>query len=591
MVLGFLLWLFGLFPDSWLRAGSRLLFSRSWARFEAATEDPRGTQVKRLLAIVDRAKDTAFGKEHRFSEIRSLEDYRRLVPIRDYTALEPYIERMVRGERNVLTPDEPLLFARSSGTTGRPKYIPVTPMYLAEFRVPRRVWARQVMQAFPGLIRGRVLGVQSPKIEGHTEGGVPYGSITVAYASSSAAVARHARSRSPFDVAPRSIFLIDDARDRYYALLRLAAQERVTLAAAVNPSTLVLLAKKLDERADDLARDLDAGTMAGLDRLPEPIQTEVRTSLRRDPRSAERIRRAKGERGRVIPTDLWPEIAGLLTWTGGSAPFYLAQLGGYYPGKEAMDYGFVATEGGFTIPLAPKEAGGVIAVTGHVIELIPERAMSEGKEEPALLADALTVGERYRVVITGSHGLYRYDINDVVECVGYHRKTAKIAFVHKGGNMISVTGEKIGESHVVEAAAKAEHDTRLPIAGFCVTLELSDPPRYVLGIEPERAMSKSELVSWRDAFESALCAVNIEYAAKRSSERLARCKLRVLPKGAFERERDRRIHSGAPESHVKPLHLAKDRAAFDALGVEMEIEVDANRLAPAGEQSEGKRSE
>lgn len=559
-------------PDRFLRAGTRLLFSRSWKRFEHATENPRQIQVERLLAIVGRAKDTEFGKAHGFSEIRTLEDYQRRVPIRGFDGFEPYLARIVRGEDNVLTPDRPLFFARSSGTTGTPKHIPVTAMYLAEFRRPRRVWARQVMQAFPGLIRGKFLSIHSPKIEGYTPSGVPYGSITVAYGSKEIAP-KGETTPSMFDAVPRAVFLIEDSTDRYYALLRLAAQERVTFAAAVNPSTLVLLAKKLDEHALDLAADLQAGTLRNSAKIPSSIRAEIEPLLRRSPGPAERIRQAKASKGRVIPTDLWPEIGGLLCWKGGSAPFYLAQLDTYYPGRRVMDYGYVATEGGFSIPLSTEGASGVVAVTGHVIELVPERAMSEGRTEPAFLADQLVVGERYRVIITGSHGLYRYDINDVVECTGYHGKTAEIAFVHKGGNMISITGEKIGESHVVEAAAQAQRETAIQLSGFCVSAERGDPPRYVLGVEPEHPLERADLARILSAFERSLCLVNIEYAEKRRSERLGSPKLRLLPHGAFERERDRRVKGGAPDSHVKPPHLIRDPAFLEAMGSELELEL------------------
>jgi GH3 auxin-responsive promoter len=552
------LWVLGRLPDDVLRAGARALFSKSWARFEDASARPREVQTAHLLDLVARAKETAFGREHGFGAIRSFDDYRARVPIRGYEGFEPYLLRMVKGENDVLTPDRPMLFARSSGTTGTPKYIPVTPAFMHEFRLPRRVWARQVMQAFPGLVRGKFLSVHSPRIEGKTEGGVPFGSITIAFGASQGT--EKGDVRSPFDPAPKSIFLLPDPGDRYYALLRFAAQERIALAAAVNPSTLVLLAKKLDLFALDLAADLEHGTMRALDRLPDPIRRDVRLALRIDKASARRIRVAKDKRGRVIPTDVWPEMQGLLTWTGGTAPFYLAQLASLYPGRKAMDYGFVATEGGFTIPLSPDERGGVVAVLGHVLEFVPERSPAD-----SLLADELVIGERYRVLITGANGLYRYDINDVVECTGYHQKTAMIAFVHKGGNMISVTGEKIGESHVIEAAKRAEEETEIRLAGFCVAPDLRDPPYYVFAIEPERAIDPGEAARFESAFEAALRGVNIEYAAKRDSERLGPPKLRVLPKGAFERDRDRRVKNGAPDSHVKPIHLAKDLRMIDLL--------------------------
>src|SRR5262249_55770752 len=147
------------------------------------------------------------------------------------------------------------------------------------------------------------------------------------------------------------------------------------------------------------------------------------------------------------------------TWTGGTAPFYLNQLQDWLPGVPVMDYGFVASEGGFSLPLAPNQKGGVAAVTGHFLEFVPEGAASEGRFNPCLLSGELKVGERYRIIITGSHGLYRYDMNDVVECVGYYQNTAIIAFLHKGGNMISLTGEKMAESHVTVAAKVAEEST------------------------------------------------------------------------------------------------------------------------------------
>ena len=129
----------GRLPDSALRAGSRALFSGSWRRFVEATRDPRGAQTQRLAALLERAKDTEFGKEHGFAHVKSIEDYRSAVPVRSYAEFEPYLSRMVDGERGVLIPDEPYFFGRSSGTTGTPKYIPVTEVYVAEYRLPRQI--------------------------------------------------------------------------------------------------------------------------------------------------------------------------------------------------------------------------------------------------------------------------------------------------------------------------------------------------------------------------------------------------------------------------------------------------------------------
>lgn len=552
--------LLGLLPDDTIRAGGRMLFSGSWRRFQEAAKAPRAVQEERLRMLVHRAKDTAFGREHDFANIRTLADYQAAVPVRGYDGFEPYLMRMVQGEQRVLLPDEPFFFGRSSGTTGTPKYIPVTPVYVSEYRLPRRVWARQVVQAFPGLVRGKILTMHSPKVEGTTPTGTPFGSVTVGLTTTPGAVER-ALTGNPLDAAPRGAYLIDDFDRKYYAILRFAAQEHVSLAAAINPSTLVLLAKKLGEHAERLARDLHDGTLDGIELLPAPLRDALSRRLKRAPAAAARLEASKAKHGFVVATELWPRLVGLCCWKGGSAPFYGPQLARHFPMLPVMDYGFLATEGGFSIPLSPASKGGVVSVLGHVLEFVPE----EGGDP--VLADGLEIGRRYRVLITGSHGLYRYDINDVVECVGFYENTAEVAFVHKGGNMLSITGEKIGEKHVVDAAARAEERSGVATNGFTVTHTRDDPPSYVVGVEPMDAVDEARALAYLAEFERALSEVNMEYAAKRSSQRLGRPQIAVLEPGAFDRERGRRVEAGAPDSHVKPPHLSKDEALLERLGV------------------------
>lgn len=83
-------------------------------------------QEKVFQDLVRRARNTAFGKDHGFGEIRSYEEFKKRVPVRDYEGLKDYIERIKKGERNVLWPGKPLYFAKTSGTTSGVKYIPLT---------------------------------------------------------------------------------------------------------------------------------------------------------------------------------------------------------------------------------------------------------------------------------------------------------------------------------------------------------------------------------------------------------------------------------------------------------------------------------
>ncbi|MCF8258011.1 MAG: GH3 auxin-responsive promoter family protein [Flavobacteriales bacterium] len=87
---------------------------------------PVETQQKVLRSILQAAKDTAFGRDHGFGTIRDHLDFAKQVPISEYEGLRPYMDRVVKGERNVLWPGLPLYFAKTSGTTSGVKYIPIT---------------------------------------------------------------------------------------------------------------------------------------------------------------------------------------------------------------------------------------------------------------------------------------------------------------------------------------------------------------------------------------------------------------------------------------------------------------------------------
>jgi hypothetical protein len=83
-------------------------------------------QQQTFSNLIHHAKNTTFGIDHRFETIESYDDFKKLVPVRDYEELRPYIERVVNGEVNVLWPGKPAYLAKTSGTTSGVKYIPIS---------------------------------------------------------------------------------------------------------------------------------------------------------------------------------------------------------------------------------------------------------------------------------------------------------------------------------------------------------------------------------------------------------------------------------------------------------------------------------
>lgn len=88
--------------------------------------NPVATQQKVFKQLLAEAKNTQFGKDHHFSKIKTVGDFAQKVPVRDYEALKPYVDRVVKGEENVLWKGKPIYFAKTSGTTSGAKYIPLT---------------------------------------------------------------------------------------------------------------------------------------------------------------------------------------------------------------------------------------------------------------------------------------------------------------------------------------------------------------------------------------------------------------------------------------------------------------------------------
>ena len=83
-------------------------------------------QKKTMLKIVDKAKNTLFGVDHSFSQIKNYSDFKKNIPVRDYEDLKQYVTKIIDGDNDVLWPGRPIYFCKTSGTTSGEKYIPIS---------------------------------------------------------------------------------------------------------------------------------------------------------------------------------------------------------------------------------------------------------------------------------------------------------------------------------------------------------------------------------------------------------------------------------------------------------------------------------
>lgn len=110
-----------------LKSFSAKLFARRIAKKNAQwINNPVAAQKRVFSNLIEKAKNTKFGKDHGFDNLKTHSDFVKAVPVRDYEALKSYVELVVDGRENILWPGKPIYFAKTSGTTSGAKYIPIT---------------------------------------------------------------------------------------------------------------------------------------------------------------------------------------------------------------------------------------------------------------------------------------------------------------------------------------------------------------------------------------------------------------------------------------------------------------------------------
>ena len=534
-----------------LYKGFGLLAEGKIRKFNADTHNPREAQAQKLLKIVRANQASSFGSDHNFKNILSVQDFQSAVPVRDYEGLRPYIDRSTGGEKKVLTEAEPLMYATTSGTTGLPKYIPVTPGYMEEFRLASIVSGYHLLKNYPAIAGGVSLSVASPAREGETPGGTPYGAISGMLFQSEPYLIKKYISPIPYEV-----YLISDYETRYYTLLRLALTMPVSFFYTLNPSTISLLCRRLQTYGTQLVQDIAAGTITP----PSPLSPQTLAALQkfmRPDKDRAKALSALLEQGQFMPHKIWPTLSLVSCWTKAAASFYLADFPQYFGSVPVCDITYGASEGRGTVFMGPGLQ--VLAIQSHFFEFIPEEDIdSAGLDNKALLAHELEVGRNYFILFTTSGGLYRYNINDVVKVTGFHNSTPLLEFQYKGGNISSFTGEKITELQVTAAVRRAAAAAGLRLRFFTVIPTFKPEPHYQVWAELDGDPAPSQ-VNWKEnlgmTIDTELSVENGEYKVKRDSLRLAPISVHPLNNGSYERFRKFLSSKGVADAQIKVSHL------------------------------------
>ena len=559
-------------PISLVPFGSKALFSKSWANFSKAVSQPKTSQKQALFNIISKNKTCLLGKKYNFDKINSIKQFKKNVPICNYGDIKPYMDRVANGEKNIVCFEDVIAFARTSGTTTGAKIIPVTNSYIENIKTKRNVWMRQLAISIPSVIKGTLLTIHDTGFTDYTKSGLPIGSLTTSLGNNY--VGKNVTSG--FDKIPKELFKVENYNDRYYAILRFALEQNISLMTAINPSTLVTLLDKLNEFSEQLEFDLIKGTL----NLPSGCDFNFNNySLDKRPDIAKRLKSIRKEKRNILATEVWPFLSGACCWTGGSAKLYIEALTKYLPEKPFFDFGYAASEGYFAIPLeAGCETGSVLLPYGTFFEFAidnGENIYNENGEtsnpEETILINQLQKDGIYRVIITGLNGLYRYDMKDLIQVTGFYKKTPLIRFLRRCGDQFSFTGEKLTAEHFDSAIKNLQDKFGLKVVDYIVSPDFNNnQPRYKLYIEMISSKEKinnidSEISKFVDLH---LSEINVEYMSKRKSLRLNESKAYIVREGTFLKVRDNRVKQGAFEHHYKLKRFIMPSELSDWLDVD-----------------------
>ena len=156
----------------------RIVRVRQGLRIAAAKKHPLRAQHATLMAIVRRNAGTAFGRQYGFGQINCYEDFAQHVPIGDYESLRSFVESEINDGLPALTTDPPLFYARTSGTTGRPKDLPITGSYLTALRKINRTAVSFQHRLCPDAFEGDILVIHGAAREGLLPNSKSYGAAS-----------------------------------------------------------------------------------------------------------------------------------------------------------------------------------------------------------------------------------------------------------------------------------------------------------------------------------------------------------------------------------------------------------------------------
>ena len=377
---------------------------------------PVETQERVFQDLIATAKTTVFGKDHNFDHIKTYEDFKSKVPIRDYEALRPYVERVVAGEEHILWKGKPIYFAKTSGTTSGSKYIPITkesmPTHVQAARNAILMYIHETGNS--KFVDGKMIFLQgSPILE--EKNGIKLGRL-------SGIVAHYVPKYLQKNRMPSlETNCIDDWETKVDAIVDETIDENMTIISGI-PSWVQMYFEKLIEKKQqkvgEIFKNFNLFIFGGVNY--EPYRAKFENLIGR----------------KVDSIELYP-----------------------------------ASEGFFAFQDKQNEKGMLLQLdSGIFYEFVEAEHFFEDQPERISIKD-VKLGVNYVMIISTSAGLWAYNIGDTVEFTSL--QPYRVIVSGRIKHFISAFGEHVIGKEVEQALKEATENTAIAVNEFTVAPQIN----------------------------------------------------------------------------------------------------------------------
>jgi len=495
--------------------------SESWQEFEKLCEYPEKVQISLLHYILNENRSTKFGIQHDFATIKDVKNFQQNVPLSSWKDYEKYSLLMQEGKEDILFSGKAESFILTSGTSGKQKLIPESSVGRKLKEITDKL--RRKFSFNADIIQGKILPLVNKASLGYTKGGTPYGTASGLILAGSSPELIQVTSY------PLAILKTDNNESMDYLFMRFSLSWDVRMIIGNNAARVEKLTDFAQINASNLIHDIRTGTLDDSYKIETDIKAALQKYLLPNPKRADFLQKIIDEKNSFIPANYWSNLQVICCWLSGSVGASVQNVKKLFSAStKYLEYGYGASEGRFNIPHTPGKSRGTLSIHAAFYEFIP--VDSNDLTSHLLLAHELECGKSYRLVITTTAGLYRYEMKDIVRVDGFTGKTPDIVFISKCGDIGNIVGEKLSGTTIREAAARVAKNRGFEIKHICAATKAS-PSRYVFCLELIKSPKNYEdIKDIANALDSEL-RKDIGYGNRRRDDLLLKPEIRVMPEG------------------------------------------------------------